>query len=133
MPAPPPYLPGRSRMPFDIPGGDQQPPQGQPPFPQIPPVPGGGDPRDQLAQLIAMQQGNHPMGGQAGYGNDFPNAPFVPQLPQGWQPPGAPPLTGIDPSGGTSFPPQPPMYQMPIPKFYTPPGYHLRSTEGNVT
>jgi len=84
-----------------------------------------------FAQAVAMQ-GNNLMGGRMPYSNDIPEAPFVPQLPQGWQPPGQAPLTGVGPSGET-MPTGQPMQMGPIPRFYIPPGYHLRSREGNIT
>ena len=90
------------------------------------------DPRQQLALILAGAMPQNPMGGRLGYSNDVPEMPFVPQLPQGWQPPGQAPLTGIGPQGGT-MPQGQPMQMGPIPRFYIPPGYHLRSGEGNVT
>jgi hypothetical protein len=92
------------------------------------------DPRQQLAQIImAMQRPGNPMGGPQQYTNDLPRQSFVPQLPQGWQPPGQAPLTGQDPAAGVWMPDPPPPQLMPIPRMNIPPGYHLRSTEGNVT
>lgn len=120
MPAPQPYLPGRTRMPGDIPLPEPPPmgaapPPGQAPsqggqqFPMIPPPP---DNRDTLAQLISMDQGGMPGGGgppgaasasmptrpgglhldYGPYMNDQPKAPPPEQtLPPGWQPPAPPP------------------------------------------